>query len=126
LDATWVTNKLHGVVMLLGSDGSVLNSANFTSALGISDVAAGIENVLVVPNPATSLATVIFDLKNTGNIQLSVFDVMGRVVYSLPSANLSAGTNRIAIPVADFANGMYHVKINTEAGTITEKFNVIK
>ncbi len=126
LDASWVTNKIHGVVMLLGSDGSVLNSANFTSTTGISDVNAGVENLVVVPNPASTQATVVFDLKNSGSVQINVFDVMGRVVYSVPSANLGSGTNRIVIPATDLANGMYHVKINTEAGTITEKFNVIK
>jgi leucyl aminopeptidase (aminopeptidase T) len=52
--------------------------------------------------------------------------MLGRTVYAAPATRMAAGTARISIPVSEFANGMYNVKVQTENGTITEKFNVIK
>jgi hypothetical protein len=111
LDAAWVANKVHGVILLLdGTSGAVLNSANFAAVVGVSDINAGVENFVVAPNPASTQANVIFDLQNSGNVSISVYDMVGRAVYTVPSSFMNAGTSRISLP----------------NGTITGKFNVVK
>ncbi len=127
LTSTWVNNKLHGVVLLLdGNNGSVLNSANFSVSVGINDLNAGIENFVILPNPASTQASVIFDLKNSGNVQMEVYDMLGRIVHTVPSSYMPSGTGRITVPLTDFAPGIYNVKVQTENGIISGKFNVVK
>jgi hypothetical protein len=128
LDATWSVPELHGIVLLLdGSNGAVLNSANFALTVGVANVDAGVNNFAIVPNPASTTANVVFDLKQSGNVQADVYDMLGRVVYSVPATHMSAGAGRIAIPLDNnFTSGMYSVKVQTENGIVTGKFNVVK
>lgn len=127
LDAAWVTNKIHGVILLIdGVNGAILNSANFAAVVGVSDINAGVQNFVVAPNPASTQANVIFDLQNSGNVSVTVFDMVGRAVYTVPSSFLNAGTSRISLPLDNFSTGLYNVKVQTENGTITGKFNVVK
>jgi hypothetical protein len=69
---------------------------------------------------------VIFDLQNSGNVSISVYDMVGRAVYTVPSSFMNAGTSRISLPLDNFSTGLYNVKVQTENGTITGKFNVVK
>ena len=127
LTSSWVTNKLHGIVLLLdGANGAVLNSKNFSLTVGISDVKAGVENFIIRPNPASTQATLVFDLKNKENVQIEVYDMLGRSVYAAPATMMNAGTVRVDIPLSNLATGMYNVKVQTENGTIVEKLNVVK
>lgn len=127
IPATWATNKLHGIIMLIdGAKGTILNSNNFSLTVGVADVAAGVENFVVRPNPASDVANVIFDLKNSGNVQVDVVDMLGRTVLNVPAGKMQVGTNRVMLPLADLTSGIYVVRIQTEMGTITEKLNVTK
>ena len=127
LDAAWAVNKVHGVILLIdGANGAVLNSANFAAVVGVSDINAGVENFVVAPNPASTQANVIFDLQNSGNVSVTVYDMVGRAVYSVPSSFMNAGTSRISMPLDNFSTGLYNVKVQTENGTISGKFNVVK
>ena len=126
ITSTWAYNKLHGVVLLLGANGNVLNSRSFSKALGVSNIEAGIENVVVFPNPASTTATLVFDMKNSAKVDVTVFDMLGRVVYTTPATQVAAGTDRISIPLNNFSTGTYTVKVQTETGMISTKFNVVK
>ncbi|MES2704064.1 MAG: T9SS type A sorting domain-containing protein [Bacteroidota bacterium] len=127
LSTTWNRNKLHAVVMLIdGANGAILNSQAITVTTGISDLTAGIENAVVYPNPATTEATVVFDVQNSTNVSISVYDMLGRVVYTAPAAQVAKGTGNVSIPLGGMAPGLYNVKIQTENGAVTTKLNVAK
>jgi len=127
LDAAWAVNKVHGVILLIdGVSGAVLNSANFAAVVGVSDINAGVENFVVAPNPASTQANVVFDLQNSGSVSVTVYDMVGRAVYTVPSSFMNAGTSRISLPLDNFSTGLYSVKVQTENGAISGKFNVVK
>jgi thiol-disulfide isomerase/thioredoxin len=127
LDPTWVRGYVHGIVLLIdGSNGAVLNSQNFKAAVGIKDLEAGIANMMVVPNPATSEATIRLDLKTASKVQVEISDIAGRSVYSIPATECGSGNNMINIPLNNFATGLYNVKVQTESGIVTTKLNVVK
>ena len=75
------------------------------------------ENVSVYPNPAND----ILNVKLSQNLEadIRVFDTLGKlVVYQ---ANISiAGSHSIS--VSNLNSGIYFVRINTGAGTVTKKF----
>jgi len=129
----WNYNNMRATVMLIdntpGSQtlGQVLNSINVTNpALGVANVAAGIDEVRVFPNPTKDLAHVQFVLKNAGKVSVNVFDMLGRAVFSTPSEDMTVGGQQVNFSTAEFASGNYSVSITTETGVVTQQLSVIK
>lgn len=79
----------------------------------------------VYPNPASSNATVAFDVNNASFVAVQVTDLAGKVIYTSSLANVN-GVQNLVIPAQDFANGMYTVAINVDGAIATKKLNVRK
>jgi len=129
LDPSWVRNKLHAVVMLVrGSDGQVLNSNKTQIALGIDETAAnsGLDKVVVYPNPASGLTTLKFDMNEAAMVGVTITDVMGRTVYTIPEEKRTAGVHQLQFNVNNFATGIYNVKVQTGTGYVTRRMTVSK
>jgi subtilisin-like proprotein convertase family protein len=96
---------------------------------------AGLPKTLVLgesrPNPVTRTATIRFDLPNTGQVDLAVFDVSGRRVATLVSGVVQAG-QREAIwngrddSGRDVASGLYWVRLTADGSALTRKMLVIR
>ncbi len=92
---------------------------NNPKALSVNQVAADVINIY--PNPAASVINI--DLQGTTATQVRLTDMEGRSLNVVtPAANAAS----IAIPVADLADGMYLVSVQTATGTITRKVAVAK
>ncbi len=132
LSSSWVTNKLTVIAVLIDNNPSspfyqqVLNSTHSGFPVGVSNVSAGVEGVRVFPNPATEDANVVFDLKENSNVAITVFDAVGRVVYTLPAQQMNGGEQHLSIPVDGFATGVYNMVITTGNGKVTERFTVAR
>lgn len=117
---------MHAVVMLIdGSTGNILNTQNVAFDLGVNNVAAGIDNVILFPNPASSKTTIKFDLDHYSNVMVDVTDVAGRGVYAT-SSEMNAGSQQLVIPTNNLAAGTYNVRILTDKGFTTERLTVVK
>lgn len=95
------------------------------SALGIEEIVES-GSLSLAPNPARQFATLNFNLKNSAEISVEVYDAVGRLVNTVANKAFSAGTNKLTIPTADLAPGLYHVKIQTASGNSTLKLSVLK
>ncbi len=131
VSSTWASNKLRGVALLIDNNSTsntynmVLNSVTTRWYVGVSDVKAGVQGLRVFPNPASDQAKVIFDLDNSANVSINVFDAMGRLV-STSTEQRAAGEQQATISVADLATGIYNVVIATENGSVSERLTVAK
>jgi hypothetical protein len=126
IPSTMNANRINLIVMLVdGTSGRVLNSQNAYHDLGVTNEVAGINSMVVYPNPASSSANVIFDLKENGNTTISVFDILGRQVYS-STENMTAGKQFVTIPVANLTDGMYNVVVGNTNGNVTSRLTVAK
>ena len=83
------------------------------------DVAESAEDrsVSVFPNPAQDQLRIV---SPNGIRSVEIFNTVGQRVYNGNNAGEEVGVN-----VHDFANGLYMVKIETEKGYATRKFNVL-
>ncbi len=125
--SNWATRNLRVVVALMnGTTGAVLNTTHTVWTLGVSNVNAGVEGVKVFPNPATEETHIAFNLSNASNVGITVYDAVGRVVYTLPTQQMNSGDQMITVPVDGFAAGVYNAVITTENGKVTERFTVAK
>lgn len=94
----------------------LINNVTIDDATSISEnVATGVN---IYPNPANTVLNV------TASSEINMVEI-----YSLTGAKVATingnGTN-VKVNVADYANGMYFVKIITNDGTTTKKFNVVR
>jgi hypothetical protein len=64
------------------------------------------------PNPFNPATTVPFELLEAANVQLSVYDILGHNIKTLPARNYEAGPQRIHIDLSGQASGMYLVRMN--------------
>lgn len=88
--------------------------ADFTS---IAEVSREISNIRIYPNPVQSEANIQFDMKQAGNISLSVVDLMGRVVMRESYNNFGVGSQEIRLNASNLSTGSYLVVMKSNSNT---------
>jgi len=78
------------------------------------------------PNPFNSETNIEFDIKNTGNVNLEIFDILGRNVSTLINKKLQPGSYEINYDMSDMNSGVYFYKLSTENFSKTMKMLLIK
>lgn len=127
VDQPFKRPKLHAVVMLIrSSDGHVMNSNYTTITAGVSNIDAGITKVSVYPNPANDNAFVNFSLKENSSVVINVTDAIGRIITTIPSQKLNAGSHKMNINTSNIPAGIYNVTVLTDKGSISERLSVVK
>jgi len=69
----------------------------------------------VLPNPASRLASLSFNLTQAGPVRVTAFDVTGRKCASLFSGRMKSGAQTLPLDTRRLANGVYFLRL--EAGT---------
>lgn len=72
------------------------------------------------------MQTLQYSLAENDQIRLEVFDMNGKLVQNLVQGMVSEGTYNQVIRTANWAAGMYSVRLATSKGIITEKFVVTR
>ena len=78
------------------------------------------------PNPFNPETTISFTLPSSGQIEVSVFDVMGKEVAVLASGEYSAGKHSITFNGKYLSSGVYFVRLNAENRNFTKKCLLLK
>lgn len=66
------------------------------------------------PNPARGEVTLELALKNTGEVQVQIFDMLGREVVQSIRAHCTAGVNSLTFRLPSIASGMYFVRVTAD------------
>ncbi|MFC4688012.1 pectinesterase family protein [Epilithonimonas pallida] len=86
--------------------------------LAVNDVKDN--KLLVYPNPFTDKVTIAFDLKSNSDVNLTFYDVNGRVVKTIRS-NQKKGLKQLTIDTKDLRTGIYFYNLKTNSGESTGK-----
>lgn len=83
------------------------------------------------PNPFTTNATIDVGLPNVSNVELQVFDVLGRRVSSRSIGGMGSGWQRIALPATDnsgrfLPSGVYFYRVTAAGEAITRKMVIAR
>jgi hypothetical protein len=65
----------------------------------------------VYPNPASEKTTLDFYIDKVSTITIEFYNVTGQKVYSLSVPDVTQGFNYTTIPLDDFSNGIYIIKL---------------
>ncbi|MBK9014591.1 MAG: M4 family metallopeptidase [Saprospiraceae bacterium] len=94
--------------------------ANGDRVLGANDLVAQ-NNIRLYPNPVDGQLNLDFSSKKTGDVQVQVFDLMGRLVFG-EKISAEAGENHHRITTEGLASGQYFVRISMAEGQAALKF----
>ena len=73
------------------------------------------------PNPVDQTAQIKFNLSNSENVSINLFDISGRLVKTLADANMPAGANSVSFDKAEMNKGVYFLKVETSNGSFSHK-----
>jgi len=91
-----------------------------------SGIPASAYTLSASPNPISTTAVVNFNLPSAGVASIAVYDVAGRQVDTLHSGELSPGSHSVNWNASGFANGVYFVRLESPAGTVSTQVMVLK
>ncbi|MCB9043571.1 MAG: T9SS type A sorting domain-containing protein [Chitinophagales bacterium] len=84
-------------------------------------------NLELLPNPAANETTLQYELPQTGNVELKVIDVQGRILKQINLGNVEAkGLQQYKLETNDLPNGVYNVIINTEYNQLQKRLVISK
>jgi hypothetical protein len=78
------------------------------------------------PNPFRTGATLRYALPERAEVDLAVYDLLGRLVVRLVQAERPAGYHEVRLDGAGLASGPYLVRFSTDAFTATRRVIVLK
>lgn len=94
--------------------------ANGDRALAAKDLVSE-NNIRLYPNPVSGQLNLDFSMKTTGDVQVQVFDLMGRLVFG-EKMGANVGENHHRINTAGLVRGQYLVRLSMAEGQATMKF----
>jgi hypothetical protein len=69
------------------------------------------------PNPFNPATTIRFGLREAGQINLSVYDIVGRHVATLANGPMEAGSHEVTFQADNLPSGTYVYRLSTSVGT---------
>ncbi len=78
------------------------------------------------PNPFNPSTSIRFELPQSGNVELLVFDILGRQVANLVDDRMEAGYHIVQFNAANLASGVYLYQLRAGNSILTKKLTLIK
>ncbi len=78
------------------------------------------------PNPFNPSTTIPFGLNETSNVELVVYDILGRKVQTLVNSSMNPGKYNIRFDAGPMASGVYFYRLVTDNKVMTKRFTLIK
>lgn len=86
------------------------------STVGINEINSSISNLTLFPNPVSISGTLTFELKESGDVSLAIYDAFGRMVKEIENTFLPSGSHTRQIDLSGLASGLYGIRISSENG----------
>lgn len=78
------------------------------------------------PNPFNPETNIKFQTSESGDVRLTIFDILGKKVSTLVNEHLSPGTYEVTWTASSFPNGIYYYRLETNDYSSTKKMILIK
>lgn len=80
----------------------------------------------VFPNPAQDNFNISFDLNETNDVSVSLYNALGQQVKSMQSTTYLSGENTIQMNTQNLPSGLYFVTLHTENGDFSKRITIAK
>lgn len=94
----------------------------FNISVGINETLE--KRFIVYPNPFTQTANIDFTLSDAANVNIAVFDIMGRNVLNLFDGDMESGNQSFRIDANGLSKGVYFVRLLLDNEILTQKVSI--
>lgn len=84
------------------------------------------ELLLVYPNPFNSRAMISFALPTQSNVNITIYDIMGRMVANPQNGIMASGRHEIIIDAGEWKSGVYFARLSSNNISGVSKFILLK
>ena len=78
------------------------------------------------PNPFNPATTISYELPESAEVNLAVYDMLGRKVATLVNENIQAGSHQVTFDASNLSSGVYVYQLEAGATVLTRKLTVVK
>jgi hypothetical protein len=78
------------------------------------------------PNPFNPTTRIKFDIPNSGNVSIKIYDITGKEIIELVNQYLSPGTYEALWDADGFASGVYYYRLETDGFSKTNKMLLVR
>jgi len=119
---TWYIAGDSSVILKTSTSGN-LTGVNYSNYFGSPDKFSLSQNY---PNPFNPTTKIKFDVKESGLVKLTVFDMLGRIVETIINENLSSGSYERNFNGSRLTSGVYFYKLEVGDYTEIKKMTLLK
>ncbi|MBS1516831.1 MAG: T9SS type A sorting domain-containing protein [Bacteroidetes bacterium] len=98
--------------------------------IGVTSISTEIPDQFILkqnyPNPFNPATKIVYDLPFTGNVNLKIYDALGKEVTSLVNEIQNPGTYSVEWNAAGFPSGIYFYRISAGDFTLERKMALVK
>ncbi len=84
-----------------------------------------ISKLTIYPNPSSSEATISLGVVNSSEVEVSMFDINGKLVLPASNYSLENGEHQITLNTTDISNGLYIVELKVNGVVSRYRLSVI-
>jgi Secretion system C-terminal sorting domain len=129
-DSLGFVSQVDGYLSSWSLIGAKVNGKEYGQILSVDDKYYNMPRVFYLyqnyPNPFNPTTTIQFDLQQTENTRLSVYDYLGREVSRLSNAQMTAGHHEVIFNAFNLASGIYFVRLISGSYSSTRKMLLLK
>jgi choice-of-anchor A domain-containing protein/uncharacterized repeat protein (TIGR01451 family) len=107
-------------------DGKLYKSNSITSAEGEFGLPTEFDLMQNYPNPFNPVTVIRFNIPETGNYSLKVFNLLGQEVRTLVNDNYKPGKYVVTLDASKLSSGVYFYTLSGNKVNITKKMVLIK
>lgn len=97
---------------------------NFLNSLGVAENAS-LTDLKLFPNPTDQSVQLSFNLKETTDLKIDLFDVSGRLITNIADRKNQSGKISEVINTSTYTNGSYIVRVSANGKISQQKLNII-
>ena len=106
-----------------------IDNINISAFTGVDNIANGVSDFTVFPNPATSTVQMTYELAKESKVKIEIFDALGRSVQVLTDDKQSAGSHTLTVnenTVGQMSQGIYIVKLTADGISTSKRLAITK
>lgn len=105
---------------------SIYRIADVAAPTSISEQSMVENEIKVYPNPGNGRINLEFNMENRSDIELSITDLSGRLVFKQEMQAVLQGKRKVTIDLSEIKSGLYIVTLRSDEGIGTSRINIIK
>lgn len=113
-------NNIEVVAFITEDKQEIVTGAGINLTNSIDEISS-INSMIISPNPAKNNVEVSFSINDNNDVNISIFNSLGAMVYSQNEGNLTSGNHTVNVNVSKLSSGVYYMNVKAGDNTITKK-----